>query len=161
MTLYENRADRVRQSYVARELERFLSQLPIGRVEVRETPQSRAASHDLDVYVSGTYVGVGEVKCRRDQYTLDYFIVNGWAFDMPRLTALRRQFYLAGKWTKSVSLLLCTADDRILLTPITTLTENWGELQQAAPSFAKDDHGTKPVGKSGIVIPLNLMTLIK
>ena len=157
---YENADDRAKESFVALAIQQHLERLPVGRPEVSRTTTG-FTSHDLDVYVSGMYVGVVEVKSRN--YPTSFFEENGWAFEVERLSALRSEFFNQsfGDWVKEVCLALLTEDLDIFLISIRTLVDHWDELMPAPEGFAKDNHGESDrADKSGVIIPLSLMTKI-
>lgn len=164
--LYENEQDREGQEYVRRSLQHHLSSLPLGRVEVTHTPESMHLSHDLNINLSGMWVGVAEVKVRQTVWervsktripaTTQWFRDNGWFFEMPRLEMLKKQFSTAGKWTKTVSLILCTSDWDIFTLTAEQLAQNWSKVRRVN-GMGTDDHGDQPNNKAGVIIPLSIM----
>lgn len=153
--LYERPQDREGQEFVRERLQRHLSTLPLGRVEVNNTPQAHHLSHDLEIHVSGLWVGVAEVKVR--SRPAQWFLENGWFFELQRLEALKSKFYgVGGKWIKSVALILCTSDRYVFLLSVETLIANWDKVRRVE-GMARDDHGEIPVDKPGIIIPLDIM----
>lgn len=107
---------------LARTLQQHLSCMPIGPVTVRPTPASGRQMSDIDVFVSGMFVGVGVVCDAAEPYT-------SMSIPAERLNQLRKDFFTAGRWTKTVVLLAMLVDGTRLI-DMQSLIQNRNKTQR-------------------------------
>ena len=155
MTIYENEDDRKLQTRAAIAIRDHLHGLPIiGKyIEVIETPQSRHLSHDLEFWMWGKKVGVGEIKSRNR--STDLFRSDGWLMDRERIAALNTQFESKGF---PVMLILQTSDGDIFYTTLANLFKNADKIIAGGDGMVKNDHGNKPSNRTPRIIPFELLT---
>ena len=159
--IYENEQDRTEQTAVVEVVREFLADIPIvgedllggSHFEIVETDRSKHLSHDFNVSHDGKWVAVGEIKCRKEQYNLEYFKLNGWMIAKERLSKLREH---DGKG-KHVMIVLRTSDGFVLFVMLKTLMANGKRLTPAGEGSCKTDHGSKPKDEHGLIIPFDLL----
>jgi len=125
----------------------LLRRLPVGRAEVTEAHEAERNSHNLNVYAGGMYVGVIDVKSRKND--LEWFQDCGTVVvELERLQRLKRHFYRknAGAWAKDVCLAWVTGDDAVMLMNLKEIIAHWGELE--------------PAPKDGRFLPVDRMIII-
>jgi len=155
---YETLEDRRRQEIMKGHLHRFLVEINGWPITIKETPWSKAESHDYEFVVNdGLIMGVTEIKCRQNDYDEKFFRRRGWLIENRRIESLRSAWSSIGAF---VMFGLLTADEEPYVISMQKLEVNLHKLKRAGSWMLKDDHGRRPTNKTGMIVPLNMMTYI-
>jgi hypothetical protein len=111
-------------------LKLHLQRMPIGSSVVELASMAHNGAHDIDVYLTGMWVGVVEVEWHDG--TLAEIRETGHIEVLTsRLKHLKDQFHRAGRngyWSKDVCLGWLTSDNALLLMNIREIISHWAEL---------------------------------
>lgn len=145
--LYENAQDRAIQTGVLQIVGRAFG----AEYFITETTQEEALPYDFVIWNEDqTIHGIGELKCRRGQYTDKYLWKHGVLMAQKTLTALKQS-------ADGLPCYICirTSDSKLYMTTLEILTA-YHHLIRVVHGKCKDNHGEIPSDRVGLILPMKL-----